>query len=460
MYTKFVKDWDFCSVILVTLIFIALLIDIVWGQWNHDGGYYLVVSQWIYDGKKPYIDFPLHYPPLQLFLNTIPMYLGLSRYWLPVIIPMGWVIAISGLSFLILKKWIGNSIIAILASCSFILLNIENQGNTVMLEHGVVFFALVGIGILQLEIRPEVKSVLIGLSIILATLCKQSALLFTPLLTLVYLQKNHKFYISRLILAFLFLILMGLIFLRSDILTVYESLTRGLINNVKTHNEVNFSFLYNDYFRSKTTLLMIALCLLSLFLHKKNTQWGKALKVSLILTLCLVLSFRVIRNYYHYNLMLWPVVLISLGLIDYDKYLKPLKRTLYLLNLGYLFFFFYTVRTNNLIWRDQSIFFELFTPVARKIEEMVPEGTPFLQVGEENILEFLAHRKQSGQVVWETPYDEIPITDKVIVVSNHGQPGLNDWIKKIESKNYHQVFKVNLSRSNFFEITVYQLLSP
>ncbi|MCG2593056.1 hypothetical protein LZ009_09710 [Ramlibacter sp. XY19] len=160
-------------------------IDIFWGFWDHDSGFYLNQSAMMAAGLKPFVDFITIYPPLFNGLNAIPVALGVHPWTLLWAVPLFWISANCLLTVAYLRRatrerwpawsaWVGG--------IAFALYCIDSGGNHNTLEHGVVFFGLASL--LAFEGYAGLRFLAVGALVACATLSKQvGVLLLIPFAT-------------------------------------------------------------------------------------------------------------------------------------------------------------------------------------------------------------------------------------------------------------------------------------
>jgi len=298
------------NVILSTLLITIIGIDVVYAPMNRDAGAYLTVVKRMYQGEVPYRDFPMGYTPLALYffmfvMKVIPIKNAYAAY-------LGATILVQTLSSLIFISILGKFGISFSKRllCGSILLfsSLFLQGDLLVLEPFVVFFALLAVNeLLKIENR-HLSGYKVGVLAGLCVLSKQYGLLLLPAL-LVYCITLPQTLIRRLHLCLA--VVSGLIFIvcgsALSFLYLYDLKTaefiRLILGDGYIFHPVQFSTIPN-------ALLFISPALFSVYVTSRITELSLRSFIVLNYTaLLLFLTPLLIRSYTHYFILVLPWVL-------------------------------------------------------------------------------------------------------------------------------------------------------
>lgn len=448
---------------LLLLASIALLIlDTVWGPWDHDSGYYLLRSRYISEGLLPFRDFSTVYLPLYLYLNSVWFFLKIEPSYISIGVPLLWSLLNGCLTYFLAKAISRSAKMAVATTVLYFLFSVENGNNHATLEHGVVFFSFL-ILIFNDRINPFLSSLLflsalfskqIGLLLILLSLY------FTFVSNNSNRNKGSVFqYVMGFMIAF-FLFLLGAGF---DLNAVYQNLIADFSVNASVTNGFALNFIINEITRSPFSFLIHLFGLSSLvYLILRPSELRRVLAVLVFLTLIGMLAPRALRDYPHYSMNCWPFIVWG-GASFYRVTQESSRRifasitpALFLLAVGV-----FAVRELRLVsiqasrWQYGSAIFDYFKPMA-DTARILAKKTDTIQVfGAEDIFAVL-----SGLPVgdpkrkWYQPEGSVSIESRFVFLFNDQAKEQGMLAQQLADKDYKLV-----SRSQYiFDKTVFGAL--
>ena len=394
---------------------IALLLAgwwVVYGPWDHDGGAYLLRGAYAADGLRPYLDYPSIYPPLVDGLTAVAVHLPLGRLAIAILLPIAWIlancIATAVLVHVITKDWIASLILGGV----YALFAIANGGNHLTLEHAMAFF-----GLLAFASASAGRLGLAAFFAACATLSKQNGILvFVPILA--YSTRRD---FARMIAAAAVPVAAVVAWIRD-----VPAMAKACLSDLITYSRqpAITPQLSTELMRSPETLILFLIVAMAVVLARSRIVVWLALA-------CAVLEFlpRLVRNYPHYTINLWPFLVLILAIA------MPRMRRIAIPAIAVLAFVLVGYRTR---WRSPSPLLATFEPTAQFVARITPPDGRVRQYGAEPIIEFLANRKEDvinkpvaavfgakwdGSGMYSTPPD--PSTTVVLV--DRGQP----WMRSV-----------------------------
>lgn len=380
--------WTLSAVLLFTF---SLIIRDVRYSWDHDSGYYLMMSGHIKDGLKPWLDFHFMYTPLVPTLNAGLLALGIPRDWAVYAMPILWILCGAASTFWIAKKRELGTSVGLLLVTFYFLFVMDSFASHMTLEHGVVLFSL-----LALIFSDKGNFLLSGFFCSLAFLSKQvGALAALPSILLLF-SRNDSVPIGNWIrwgLAFLAPIVPFLDWVNYDLEQIYQAGYARYHIYKTTAPGSAFSLMRAEWLRSPIIfILLLSATALGIINALTTHGWKKKLTfLSLICTLMAFLSFRLFRNYYHYTLNCWPFLVLLLA----DK-----RRTKIVIGIAIAIIVAYIAEpskwsTRRIIgrWQQPGIVEALFQPAATRLRAHTEPGSEIILLGEESILAFLSETK-------------------------------------------------------------------
>lgn len=428
--------------ILVGLAFFTLF-DMIYGVWDHDGGYYLLRSKLMSQGYFPFADFQFVYFPLFIFLNSFFFKLPISELKLAFLIPFIWTLMNAFMTYKIAILKTKSVVFGVLISTLFFIFSIENGNNHLTLEQGIVFFTLM---IFYFEEIKKAKAIPMMVGVVI--LNKQIG--FISLIYSLYasykMHKNIKSllasYVSWGILSLVLLLAMS----KFDIQSLKFHLFDEFNLNVSAVEPFSLKFILNEFHRSLFSFLfLICNCIIFFFLFIKQ----KEQRISLFLvfsSFLLYLFVRGVRDYPHYSLNIWPYSLILF--IYWFNFTKDLKISKYnkLIFIGLAAAFCY----QNVIeyvnhkskWSYGSSVLEFFVPISDELNKLTKTGDKVLVLGQENIIEYLADRMpQDLKLPWYKPYNQIELSSNVVVIFNDSYEGSLAMHQKLKDNGFKLIYK-------------------
>jgi len=222
---------------LFTLCLIPTILAVFYAPIHCDSAYYLAVVERISDGLSPYIDFPLGYSPLVIYLMVLLktiFSIGINyEFYLAIhfILQFFCAFFVYNISILIIRR----KDYAYYASILFILASHWNDGNAFLLETPSLLFGLMGI-YYAIKYTKQAK-IYIGIGILAAFsfLCKQYGLGFLVLIMfLICFNKTRWKQLFFLFIGFILpIVICFLIWGRA--FSIIVSGNYGLNSNIEVH---------------------------------------------------------------------------------------------------------------------------------------------------------------------------------------------------------------------------------
>ncbi len=370
------------------------LFEIVNGPWNLDGGWYLFRSSLIAEGARPYLDYATIYPPLIDLIHAIPIALELDRYFIVIAVPYIWNIANAAASAALARCLGWSKAASLAAGTGFLVLSIENEGNHVTLEHGVVFFSLVAlIALMKRETLSPGRLFVCGIALACAALSKQNGLVtLLPVAAILYERRRQvePRSIPALLAGFALPPLLLLAYLDFQVMRIYRETVEMVFTYAAKSNEALPSLQW-EFARSEPTGVLLptlaAVGLVAIAAGPRRLLAATALAGAVIEFLP-----RLVRLYPHYTLNMWPFALLVLILATSTASPTVVRRfaksVSFAMLAGSLLLFSISLHR----WSTPGFLPKLFRPAALSLREAT---TPVDQVrlfSPELIVPFLAYR--------------------------------------------------------------------
>jgi hypothetical protein len=436
------------------LLVVIALIDILCGPWDHDGGFFLLRSSYVAAGLRPYLDYVSIYPPLMDLLDAIPMLLPIDRVALAVAIPLGWQLLNAAVTFLLGWRLTRDLPVALMLAVLFLIYSIDNGGNHLTLEHGVVLFSLLTLLCATGPRLTVAHAAAAGACACCALLCKQNGVVIAlPLLALLW-QRRRDLPPRKALPAALAGAAAVLAMLASWLdwrLGVIYANTVGKLTKYAASGPRPRGVLLGELVRSPWTAMLILLALAAgaaLLLQRHAPRQHKLLIGSLLLFAIAEFLPRLARNYPHYNLNLWPALAALLALALTAGPPPRARSFLFNLLLG-IAALGVAISLSSRHLSGKSRLLSDFAPAARALAIVTPPGTPVRQYGTEPVLEFLAARRQEQISLPDTTfarwdgsgiYDGVPARGIPVVIIDHGRMWEEQTIRQYEAAGYRRVF--------------------
>lgn len=419
---------------LATACAALAIADILFGPWDRDGGFYLMQATYTVAGLRPYLDYHLIYPPLMNFLNAPLVALPLSRLAVAFVLPALWIVANGAASaYLTWKVTKDRTLSALMAALSFVYC-IENGGNHLTLEHGVVLFGMLA---LALALDPQSPLQYAGFTASLACLCKQNGVVILLPLAVLLLPRGVR-RVGPFVLGFLVPPLAILARLGFHVQAIWQNLWHdSLAYAGATLPDTGWR---NEMSRAPGTVVLFALALVAAIVVATRNRKLAPLVIATLIGGVLEFLPRVLRNYPHYNLNIWPflALLFALALMQVNVRKGVLTGAIavYAATLALQHF---QTSTPQLVRLDQA---------AQTIRSVTPPNSVVRQYGAEPILEFLAERRQeqidlppSVFTRWDGSgiYNVPPLHDTTVVVVDRGQAWVTQVLAQLHGDDFAQV---------------------
>lgn len=371
--------------------------DVVFGPWDHDGGFYLIRGAEVAAGLKPYLDVGSIYPPLMEVLTALMLKSGISRIALAVLIPIGWVLANMTVTAFLAYAATRDRGLSVLAGSLFVLFSVDNGGNHLTLEHGVAFFGCLAFVPLVREgaLTPR-RVATAALFASAAAMIKQNGIIvYLPIFAACIAHRGEL--TRRHVIAFfagaLAVPLGLLLWLEGNAVAIYRNVVSKLGVYAEMSEPNTFGLLHEWHRSPQTigfflvTLVLGVLAFLKMPRHRLIVLAAAAGAVIQFLP-------RYIRDYPHYNINMWPflALILVLGLAQ----VQPEWRTItaVFIVLFALFGFMSLILSSR--WSRVSPLLTVFHASAQIISAVTPDDALVRQYGSEPIIEFLAYRRQEA----------------------------------------------------------------
>ncbi|MBL7544817.1 MAG: hypothetical protein JNL11_13450 [Bdellovibrionaceae bacterium] len=346
-------------------------------------------------------------------------------------IPLFWIYSNGFLTFITSFRINKNVQISLFLMILFTFISIENGGNHVTLEHGIIFFSLLSYNIYLSKESIKNKYLfffLYGLSVLSIAMVKQVGILLLPYFLFIVLDRNfflNKKESLKKISCFVFGAFTALYItfhsFKANVNQIYSQLFHRIANYL-ADSPSNQTFLLSELLRSPYTVSLFAstLILAYFFISSQNLKLIKKMEILMLIGLVFGYAFaRTIRNYPHYTLNSWFPILILFALFfqfEGTKNRKFLFTLFFLLTVG-------SVGTLVTRWNTSYKFSEInsfFLPSAKFIRESTTPDQPILQLGEEPVIEFLSYRRpQRMDIEWAWKYSKFSDDGNPTVVINN-----------------------------------------
>jgi hypothetical protein len=402
-------------------------IDVVCGNWDHDGGFYLLRGYYIATGLKPYLDFGSIYPPLGDVITAIVLKGGFSHLVVAIMLPMLWVFATMLATALLVYRATESRSLAVLVAALVPWFSASNGGNHLTLEHCVSFFSCLAFVPLvsrsRLTPAAAFRAVLFAFA---AVFSKQTGLVTVMVVAAAFIDRRHELtrkHILPIVAAVLAIPVGILAWLNFDIAGIYSNLVSRLGRYAAASPPPNWGVITWEFVRAPgTAYLMLAAIIIGCFLAARVS--GVRL-LALAAAAGIVVEFlpRIARDYPHYNLNIWPfiVLLVALALAHARETAAWSLRAALLL--------FAVVVDASLVFNTGgggvSPLLQTYYPVAGLVSSITPEDATVRQYGMEPIIEFLAWRREElierpWDPAWMYPTPPNP-NSTIVVVHNRRQ---------------------------------------
>jgi hypothetical protein len=415
--------------------FVLSIIDVVRGHWDHDAGFYFLHSWFVSLGYRPYVDYVSIYPPMMEIMTAVPMWMGISHTVLAVAVPIAWILANS-----LAIGWLAYSVSGVrsagfFAAALFPFFSIDNGGNHLTLEHGVIFFTALAI------IAAQRSSMFVsGLCAAAALLWKQNGIfVFLPLAVFFWERRKElrprSFvrFASGLIAPFIAI----LAWLRFDLHALIQN-AREFTGYAQEKAAFDAKWILEEWWRSQfTTVFWVLLCIA--FVGLLASSRHRLLALACAIPIAMNLLARCYRNYPHYDLNVWPyvVMLLSLAFIELKRRSGAAAFAGGIVAALGLFAAFFTQYDPIVIWAGKDRLRENFLPAVQEIRRLDPSGRARIrQYGNEGMIEFLSERlpedlyisykRLPPDYLGQGVYDDHPPHERIVAIVDLGQ----DWVRE------------------------------
>ncbi|HYM60529.1 MAG TPA: hypothetical protein VEZ11_06510 [Thermoanaerobaculia bacterium] len=386
---------SFAFSLLGAALFALSIVDAIRGQWDHDGGFYLLRAAYVASGLTPYRDYLSIYPPLYDLMNAVPVALIRDRVALAVALPAIWIAAGCVVSFAMVRAFTGRTLAALAAAAMFPVFCIANEGTHVTLEHGVIVFTSLALIFAR---RGGVASMAAcGACAFGAIASKQNgATVVLPIAIMLWARRSE---VSRRHLLGLAIgaaapAIAMLAWLRFD----FAAIAANVVGDLQKYTEASqqgLTSLPGEWARSAPTVLFLGgaiLCGVALTIARGAPN--RLLIFSLLVCALAQLAPRLLRNYPHYDLNAWPYAILLVALAAARLFPQGAPgRTVAAFAATLLVAAIATCLPQyQRYWSRPGLVETAFIPSARLIRAVSNPGTPIRQYGTEPIIEFLSGR--------------------------------------------------------------------
>ena len=411
--------------------------DVVIGPWDHDGGFYLQQASYLSQGYRPYVDFTYIYTPLVDVIHALILLFPIGRLVLAVVLPMGWIAANTFATIALARAITGDRAAAMFLGALFPLFSIQNGGNHVTLEHGVALFSTLAITVMfgPSSMTPK-RLFVVGVLFAAACLSKQNGVVtILPIGAIAWARRDEltklgllAFFAGASVLPFLLLCWIGF-----NVAAMYRSLVTKLAYYAEV-SESGGSWIA-EWLRAPESATIYAGALIAAVLAFLLYRRWRALVISAVAGAILGFLPRLLRNYPHYNINMWPFLVLALALGA--AVLMTKHRSATVLVLGSAAAVFSLGVAQSMQWYPPALGY--FQTVAHAVSRVTPPDARVRQYGSQPIIEFLSYRNEEmietpdivmtqwdGSGLYKTP----PSPSTTVVLLNEGQP----WLPKVQQQ--------------------------
>lgn len=457
------KAIQWYTLILLLLAFFCLLIlDTVCGPWDHDSGYYLLRSRYIYESLLPFRDFSTVYLPFYIYLNSVWFFLKIEPSYISIGVPLLWSIMNGILTFMLVKEIAKNTKVATAITSLYFLFAIENGNNHVTLEHGVVFFSFL-ILIFKDRVNPFVSSIIF----LSAFFSKQIGVLLIGLslyFTFVSTSANrNRSAIAQYLMGFIIVFCLFLLSAGFDLNAIYQNLVSDFSINASMTNDFSLNFLRNEIKRSPFSFLMHLFGVVSLgYLILRCSGSRRILSALVLFTFISFLAPRGVRDYPHYSMNCWPFIAWGIA-VFYKEFREssriiftPVVVSLFAVTIGlFIVMEIRLVNANASRWQYGSAIFDYFNPIADLVKTSAMKSDTIQVFGSEDIFAVLSGlRVRDPKRKWYQPEGSVVIDSRFVFLFNDQGAEQVMLRKKLSEKGYKLI-----ERSPFlFDKTIFGAL--
>jgi hypothetical protein len=426
---------------------------IVVGPWDHDAGYFLQRGADIARGLRPYVDYNTIYPPLVDIITAFAVRTDASRLFLTIALPFAWILANTIASGFLAWTITRSRAAATLIGALFPLFTYENEGNHVTLEHGVALFTILALAAIASELTPLTprRLALCGVCVGAAILSKQNgAVALLPVAAIVYSRRAElsRREIGALFAGLVSLPLVILAWLGFNVTAIYRNVFGLLVNYAAAstplrHGGWRWEFVYAPWSAFLYVIAIVAGVAVMVYVPRWRLLAGAGLLAGIIQTLP-----RFIRDYRHYNINLWPFIVLLLALAAAQPNENRRVAVVAILLVFAPATTFWQLRHT---FPSDSLLFRAFVPAAQAVARVTPANGAVRQYGAEPIIEFLASRREDNvdkgrksQTVWDGSgfYGDVPPKETTVVVVDDGQSWVPPLLTNLQSWRFQLVARV------------------
>lgn len=399
--TRLIETVAWCA-LLAALPFVA--IDVVCGNWDHDSGFYLLRGWYISTGLRPYLDFGTIYPPLGDIITAAFLKAGFAHIVLAIALPMLWVFATMMATALLVYRATRDRGLAVLIAALVPAFSAHNGGNHLTLEHCVSVFSLLAflplIGESRLTPAAAARAIFFSVAAILS---KQTGLVTLVVVMAGLIDRRHELtrrHLVAMIAAALALPLAILAWLGFDLVQIHANVVSRLAGYTSASDPTNWRVIPREFVRAPATAwLLLATIVLGLILAAR-VRGVRLMALAAAAGVVVQFAPRLIRDYSHYNLNAWPLIVLVLALI-----LARTQPVVALASRAALLLFAVVVNASLVFtypWAGVSPLLHTYYPAATIVASITPDDATVRQYGTEPIIEFLAWRREE---LIERPWD-------------------------------------------------------
>lgn len=421
--------------------------DVVIGPWDRDGGFYLLKSLYTAQGLRPYIDYKIIYPPLMTILNAPLVALPVGRLPLAIAIPIAWILAnalATAWLFYVITK---SRALSLAGAALFMVYSVENGGNHLTLEHGVVFFSCLTLALaLDGQAFTPRRLALVGLTASAACLCKQNGVVVLLPLAVILIAKaeaRSPRQAAAFATGFAALPLALLAWLGFHVRSIVSNLFTDVVGYAgATLPDTGWR---NELGRAPATVALFTI--IAVLAAVMALRWRDLRFLSLAALAGAILEFlpRMIRNYPHYNLTIWPFLALVLALALSRapvRYAALIAGSFACAVLVYAL----TLSLQRFQSTDSSLLG--LETAALTVRSVTPAGGVVRQYGAEPIIEFLAGLREEkvdkAETTWSRwdgrgVYRMPPPPDATVVVIDRGQAWTATVLRQLDASGFTPV---------------------